>query len=416
MKSKRILDLGTITTQIAVKELENLTSQLFLSKEKREKQTIATQQQIAEIIFSKLSQLKGAGLKLLQVMSLDEELLPKPYIEKFESAYGSIPPLSRPVVKKIFKNELLCSPEDVFKEFNYTPLAAASLGQVHEALLESGEKVVVKIQYPNVAENMKTDLKFIKAIAGATANSLIKNSIEELTNSLLAETNYTIEAQNISLFQKLEKPKKIIIPHTFNKLSTQRVLTLSKIEGAPLNQITSQDLKNVALQDIFDFFFLSLTRSHCIHSDPHPGNFIICKTHTGIVDFGSVKKDIPKNVVELFMLLLTKNTAKKRIVDLYEQLGANISTNTDQFFSDHVSSYHNLCLDLFNSSQIDFSSKRNVVSQMRKTLFFQSNKPDLQGLSPEFTLLHKAFQSLLFMLCKYQAQIYLRDSFLMSAK
>ncbi|MCB9072772.1 MAG: hypothetical protein H6623_04055, partial [Bdellovibrionaceae bacterium] len=87
MKSKRILDLGTITTQIAVKELENLTSQLFLSKEKREKQTIATQQQIAEIIFSKLSQLKGAGLKLLQVMSLDEELLPKPYIEKFESAY-----------------------------------------------------------------------------------------------------------------------------------------------------------------------------------------------------------------------------------------------------------------------------------------------------------------------------------------
>ena len=405
MRGKRLIDIGSMTTQMAAKEISHLTAQLFLSKEKKEEKKQATQEQIAEIIFSKIGQMRGTGLKLLQVLSLDEELLPHPYIEKFESSYGQAPPLSRAVVKKVFKNEFQNSPEDIFKEFNYNPLAAASLGQVHDAVLRTGEKVVVKIQYPNISENIKTDIGFIKAISKVIGNTLIKKSIEELSKNLSSEIDYNLEAENLLLFQGIKKSTRIVLPHFFSEFSSKTIITLGKLEGTPLYQVTDQKLIHQALQDIFDFFFISLKEQRCIHADPHPGNFIISQNHTGVIDFGSIKKDLSQDTVDLFIFLLDSNANEIKIVDLYKKLGANISIDYKEFFENHVRSYHQLCTQLIGHKSIDFSNKRDVVANLRKELFLQSKSPYLQNLSSEFTLLHKSFQSLLFMLCKYKAHI-----------
>lgn len=405
MKKNRLIELGSMTTQVAAKELENLTLGLFSSSEEKKKRNEDTQAQIAEIIFSKLSGLKGTGLKLLQALSLDEDLLPKPYVKKFEEAYGNIPPLSKPVVKKVFKVEVGAAPEDVFAEFDYNAVAAASLGQVHLAKLKTGEEVIVKIQYPNVAENMATDLTFVQSIARAVANPLIRSTINELSTSLLAEIDYTQEADNLKRFAKIEKPEGLVVPILYPEFSTQKVLVLSRIAGEPLNVVSSQALRDQALQRVFEFFFVSLSKGQVVHADPHPGNILVSSQHTGLVDFGSVKKDLPQEVVGLFLLLCDSKADTKRIVDLYQVLGAKVEGDTSDFYNKHVQAYHQLCSSLMGHELVDFSTKRETVAKMRQTLFAQSKEASLQSFSSEFTLLHKAFQSLLFLLCKYQARI-----------
>ncbi len=402
--TKRIFDLGAMSAQVAAKELEKLTLNLFSSAEEKTKRNAETQEQIAEIIFSKLSHLKGTGLKLLQALSLDEDLLPQPYIKKFEQTYNSITPLSKPVVKKIIKVELEATPEEIFAEFDYHAFAAASLGQVHRAKLLTGEDVIVKVQYPNVADNMATDIAFIQTLAKAIGNPLISKTIAELSENLLSEIDYHQEADNLQLFEGIQKPSKLMIPKVYRSFSTSRVLTLSYIPGVTLNVASSANLRDSALEKVFQFFFLSLKTSHCLHADPHPGNILVATDHAGLIDFGSVKKDIPRDVIELFLLLCDSASDKKRIVELYGLLGAEISGAGD-FYADHIQTYHDLCSSLMGHDLIDFSNKKDVVTKMRRVLFTQANEQSLKGFSSEFTLLHKSFQSLLFLLCKYQAKI-----------
>ncbi|MEO0334887.1 MAG: AarF/UbiB family protein [Pseudomonadota bacterium] len=405
MKGRRALDIGAMTTQVALKEIENLTAKLFLSKEARREKDIETQEQIAEIVFSKFSQLKGTGLKLLQALALDEDLLPKPYIKKFEAAYGKVAPITRPVVKKVIKSELGNAPEDLFAEFDYNAMAAASLGQVHLARLNTGDEVVVKVQYPNVADNMQADMNFIKGVAKAVGNPLVRSSIEELSESLIAETDYRKEAENLVWFDNLPEMVGLKTPKLFAEFSTQRVLTMSRIPGTPLSADLSSEPRNQVLQMAFDYFFHTLTLGSCIHADPHPGNFLSADAHIGVVDFGSIKKNIPKEVVELFLLLVTPNADTQRIIKLYNLLGADTEGSEGDFYLQHVGAYHRLGSELLSKDQLDFSKLRPSISEMRRTLFLNSRKACLQGLSSEFTLLHKAFQSLLFLMCKYKATI-----------
>jgi predicted unusual protein kinase regulating ubiquinone biosynthesis (AarF/ABC1/UbiB family) len=150
---------------------------------------------------------------------------------------------------------------------------------------------------------------------------------------------------------------------------------------------------------------MSLSKGRCVHADPHPGNILVSNNHTGLVDFGSVKKDLPKDVVELFLLLCNSAADTNRIVELYESLGAKVTNGKNDFYAKHVETYHKLCSSLVGMESVGFSAKRETVAKMRRTLFTQSTESTLQNFSSEFTILHKSFQSLLFLLCKYQATI-----------
>ncbi|MNT04302.1 putative protein kinase UbiB [compost metagenome] len=236
-------------------------------------------------------------------------------------------------------------------------------------------------------------------------NPLIRSTITELSVSLRSEIDYNLEAENLKLFSSLEKPEGIVIPHLYPEFSTQKVLVLSRIEGEPLNTVSTQSLRDLALQRTFKFFFMSLSKGRCVHADPHPGNILVSNGHTGVVDFGSVKKDLPQEVVELFLLLCDSGADTNRIVEIYESLGAKIPNGTNEFYAKHVQTYHQLCSSLVGKESVDFSTQRETVAKMRRTLFAQSSESTLQNFSSEFTILHKSFQSLLFLLCKYQATI-----------
>ena len=403
-KKSTILQLGSMTTQVAMKELESLTLRLFLSKTEREARYEDIQTQIAEIIFSKLSHLKGTGLKLLQGLSLDEGLLPAPYIKKFEQAYGKAAPLTRPVVKRVFRNELGSNPEEVFEHFDYQCLAAASLGQVHQATLPSGERVVVKIQYPNVAENVESDLKLVKTMTSMLNNPLIRSTVEEISNQLLEELDYEKELANLELFQNIASESGVAAPKPFPEFSSRKVLTLSELQGTPVHECDDSSATSKALGEVLKLFLHSLKNHRCIHADPHPGNFLVHPEVTGVVDFGSVKKQIPDQVVELFLQLLNPNANPETITSLYSELGAETGKDPDSFYSRYVEEFHLASSSLFDREQVDFSEARETVVKLRRILFVQSREKPLKNLSSEFTMLHKSLQSLLFMFCKYKVQ------------
>lgn len=402
---KRPVQFGALAARAAFRRLESLAHELLSSPEERSKRVEEVHKEIAEMIFQEMGKMRGLGLKLLQNLALEEDLIPKAYIEKFELAYGKAPALSRPVVLKVFKSEFGKPPDQMFSEFDHLPFAAASLGQVHRARLPSGEPVCVKIQYPNVAENMKSDLSFLKGLASTVGNTLIRNTVTELSDNFMAEIDYRIEAENIKFFRMFGGSEGVQIPFVFDELSTSKVLTMSYVRGQSLDCVKDAELKSGALQRIFDFFFHTLMQGQCVHADPHPGNFLIHADTVGVVDFGSVKKDIPKPVVELFLALMESSSAPADFVEMYSGLGATCTKGVDAFYQDHIREYHLLCSGLMKKNEVDFSVQRGSVSRLRKILLRQSLFSELQGLNPEFTMLHKSFQALLFLFCKFGAKI-----------
>ncbi|MGB1247218.1 MAG: AarF/UbiB family protein, partial [Flavobacteriaceae bacterium] len=118
----------------------------------------------AEDIYQGLKELKGSALKVAQMLSMEKNILPRAYVEKFSLAQFSVPPLSAPLVKKTFRRYLGYNPEEIFDEFSGESVNAASIGQVHRARLNDRD-LAVKIQYPGVAESISSDLALIKPIA-----------------------------------------------------------------------------------------------------------------------------------------------------------------------------------------------------------------------------------------------------------
>ena len=151
----------------------------------------------ASDIYDGLKSLKGSALKVAQMLSMEKNLLPRAYVERFSLAQFSVPPLSAPLVRKTFQKYLGSYPEDVFDTFEKDSINAASIGQVHKAT-KNGKQLAVKIQYPGVAQSISSDLALVKPIATRMFNLKGKDSekyFQEVENKLLEETNYILELQ-----------------------------------------------------------------------------------------------------------------------------------------------------------------------------------------------------------------------------
>ncbi len=151
----------------------------------------------ADDIYNGLKSLKGSALKVAQMLSMEKNLLPGAYVEKFSLAQFSVPPLSAPLVRKTFKRYHGVYPEDLFDSFSKESVNAASIGQVHKAI-KDGKELAVKIQYPGVAESISSDLAMVKPIALKMFNLKAKDSekfFKEVEGKLLEETDYLLELQ-----------------------------------------------------------------------------------------------------------------------------------------------------------------------------------------------------------------------------
>jgi predicted unusual protein kinase regulating ubiquinone biosynthesis (AarF/ABC1/UbiB family) len=251
----------------------------------------------ATVIYDGLSEMKGSALKMAQMMSMDQSILPKAFVEKFSLAQFQVPPLSAPLARKVLTKELGKSPSEMFDKFNYESRFAASIGQVHEAW-KGDQKLAVKLQYPGVAKSINSDLQLVRPIAMRMFN-LKKEDVaeyfEEVQDKLHEETDYTLE---LSQLQEAIDSCKIIpnltFPQPYPELSTKSVLTMEWKDGKHLSEYDqvspTQEQRNQIAQTLWDFYLYQIHELRKVHADPHPGNFMVSPDNELIaLDFGCVK-------------------------------------------------------------------------------------------------------------------------------
>ncbi len=251
----------------------------------------------AEDIYDGLKNMKGSALKVAQMLSMDKNIMPKAYVDKFSLSQFSVPPLSAPLVRKTFKKYLGKFPEEIFDTFSPDAVNAASIGQVHLATKDD-IKLAVKIQYPGVAESISSDLALVKPFAIRMFNLKGNDSdkyFQEVESKLIEETDYELELkQSIEVSKACSHIPNLKFPIYYPELSSSKILTMSWIEGEHLSEFTShnkdREKGNKIGQALWDFYMFQIHALKQVHADPHPGNFLIDKDSNLIaIDFGCMK-------------------------------------------------------------------------------------------------------------------------------
>lgn len=321
----------------------------------------------ANDLYDALSKLKGSALKVAQMLSMNE-VLPAAYNDKFALAQNSAPPLSYPLVVKTFQKNFGKHPEEMFDDFTRKAVNAASIGQVHQAVL-NGKKLAVKVQYPGVADSVKSDLNMVRPFASALFNvskQEINYYLSEVEEKLLEETDYAIEIkQSIELSNACKHIENTVFPEYFPDFSSKQIITLSWIDGKSLKEFLetnpNQETRNLLGQAMWDFYSYQIHHLRKVHADPHPGNFIITPDNKlGILDFGCVK-EIPDDFYDPYFKLvqLDLDTQWEQVLEVFYEMEMLLEKDTEQekeLFSKMFREMIALVGQPFKTDQFDFGN------------------------------------------------------------
>lgn len=256
-------------------------------------------------------------IKLGQLLSTRPDILPPPYLHALARLQDRVEPFSFGEVERIVAAELGVRLSKAFSEFEASPVAAASLGQVHRAAMRDGRRVAVKVQRPNIRERVAEDLEALADIAEFLDEHTEMGQryefgriLEEFRRSLLRELDYRQEAQNLTLLRRnLSDFETIVVPAPVDDYTTSRVLTMEYISGTKitsLSQVARLDLDGAGLaEDLFRAYLRQILVDGFFHADPHPGNvFVTAAGQIALIDLGMVARITPRMQEHLLQLLL----------------------------------------------------------------------------------------------------------------
>jgi ubiquinone biosynthesis protein len=247
-----------------------------------------------------LEDLGPTFIKLGQIMSTRKDLFDQDIIDELSKLRDDTNKFPTEEAEKIFESELGSGVDEAFLEFNREPIAAASIGQVYEARLKSGEEVIVKVQRPNIEKIIKSDLHILRMVANTLKDVLkdfkldMPSMVEEFETQILRELDYNFEAISAIKFKNIFKnSEEVYIPEVYMDLSTSKILVLEKINGIKLSDVDeinrrgwdANKIANIGIRS----FFVQVLGAGFFHADPHPGNiFVIDKGKISYIDFGMI--------------------------------------------------------------------------------------------------------------------------------
>lgn len=319
---------GKIFAKTGLKVGKNYASHYLKTLTGRKSEKGDVDKKTAEDVFGEFTNLRGTALKIAQTFSIDQGFLPEEFSEVMTQAQYKVPPINRSLVRSIIRRELGKYPEQIFDKFNSEALAAASIGQVHKARLKNGRPVAIKIQYPGVRDTISSDIALVGSLFKRLSSSgaQFDDYIAEIESTLLKETDYIEEGKSINRFHKRFSNNGIITPEWIPELSTQRVLTMTFIEGVHMKEFLEynppQEERNHFGQLLWDFFHQQIKDRKEIHADTHPGNFIFTpEKKLGVVDYGCVKS-FPEEFFINYLKLLPVHLQRdeEEIIRLYKEL------------------------------------------------------------------------------------------------
>ena len=303
-RARRMLSVGGLTTAVGGSYLWQAMKRPFQSSERQDAALLETHLRNARRLVERSTELRGAFTKLAQLLSMRNDLFPQEALDVLAAVQSSVPPMPWKTVRGVLTRELGAPPEERFRHIEHAAFAAASLGQVHRAELANGDAVVVKVQYPGVADTVHQDIKNVRALVrvfDGIARDVMRQAVDsaevvrELEERLAEELDYRREADAMDRFRSLlaDDPE-VRIPRAHRALSTGHVLTMERLEGYPLQDIMApgvdQDVKDWTGVKLFRLLWRQMLEFGFLHADPHPGNYLVTHHPTlGILDFGSVR-------------------------------------------------------------------------------------------------------------------------------
>ena len=295
--------VGRLAAGQAARQLGTRAANVVRSEDDAAAAMSRRQLETAQQIVAALGTMKGAAMKLGQVMSfLDVGLVEEQYREEFQATLAqlrdSAPKVSWAQMKKVVESELDDPIDEVFETFDPVPIAAASIGQVYKARLESGRDVAVKVQYPGVAGAVRADMKnlgMILRLMKRVAPGLDAKEIgDEIRGRIDEELDYELEAANQrSLARQFRDHPFIVIPDVVTSLSRERVIVTELVNGRGFEEMKQlpEAERNRLGEIIFRFYFGCMYRLREFSGDPHPGNCILLDDgRMAFLDFGLFKR------------------------------------------------------------------------------------------------------------------------------
>jgi len=379
----------------------------------------------ARDVYDGLKDLKGSALKVAQMLSMEKNMLPRAYVERFSLAQFSVPPLSGPLVRKTFKKYFGCYPEVLFDHFEAESVNAASIGQVHRANKDS-KQLAVKIQYPGVSDSIGSDLALVRPVAMRMFNLKGRDTekfFKEVEDKLTEETDYLLELrQSQGITRACEVLDGIRFPTYYPEWSCERILTMDWMEGQHLGEYTQTDIDpqtgNHLGQVLWDFYMFQIHQLRQVHADPHPGNFLVGEDGSLIaIDFGCIK-EIPESFYTPYFELAKQETFSDDAVFTEKLFELEILTAQDSpeeliFFKKLFREMLELFTRPFNEETFDFSSTEfwdriGALSQQ------YSSDPKIRKMnanrgSRHFLYINRTFFGLYNLLHDLKAQVRIHD-------
>jgi predicted unusual protein kinase regulating ubiquinone biosynthesis (AarF/ABC1/UbiB family) len=371
----------------------------------------------AEQLFEVLGTLKGGAMKFGQALSVFEAAVPddmaKPYREALTKLQTAAPPMSAKQTHRVLAEQLGRSWMGRFSHFDDEPAASASIGQVHRATWHDGREVAVKVQYPGADEALRSDLRqlqrFSRLFQAFVPGTDVKPLLAELAERMDEELDYLAEADHQRAFVKaFEGDPAFLIPRVV--ASAPKVVVSEWVTGTPMSRVIAdgdQETRNLAGRLLTEFHYSSPARAHLLHSDPHPGNFML--TDDGrlcVMDFGGVSKlphGIPRHLGEMTRLALDGQSD-----DLMRLLRENRFIRGDSdLTADEVLAYLSpftepLATPTFRFTRRWMQRQAGRVGDSRGSDFHVGRS---LNLPPEYLMIHRVTAGSTGILCQLDAEI-----------
>lgn len=353
----------------------------------------------AEELAADLEKLGPTFIKLGQLLSTRADLLPAPYLEALSRLQDQIGPFPYEEVDRIVSGELGVRISKAFAEFEREPLAAASLAQVHRARMRDGRAVVVKVQRPDIREQIVEDLESLGEMAQFLDSHTelgkryeFGNMLEGLRNSLLRELDFKLELTNLITFgENLREFDRLIVPEPIDDFSTSRVLTMEYIPGKKITELSPLRLMEIdgpgLARELFRAYLKQILIDGFFHADPHPGNVVMTDDdRIALLDLGMVGRLQPSfrdNVLRLLLAISEGRgeDAAEVTIRMGEAKERFDRTDFTRRISTLVSDHAGTALNRLNSGQVTLE-----ITKISADCWFR--------LPGEFTMVAKALLNL----------------------
>jgi predicted unusual protein kinase regulating ubiquinone biosynthesis (AarF/ABC1/UbiB family) len=350
---------------------------IFLSHELKSARLSRLHRRNAALIREKALEMKGVMIKVGQFLSSRKDFLPDEYIEELSELQDQVPPHDFGEIRQRLIDELGSVPEEIFAEFEKEPIAAASLGQVHRAVLKDGREAAVKVQYPGIEKIIETDIKLFEVLINLMRGRMgwinLRVLHEEFSKIVRAELDYVQEGRNAEKFRLNFSPdERVVIPRVYWEFSSGKVLTLEFVGGIKITEcavIKASGMDCRMLVNLLVETYAKMIFVHgFFHCDPHPGNIFVGEGPTIVfVDFGMVQAitDVTRRNLRRYANAIVENDVTG-IVEALEKLGfliegADYKTITD-VTRDLIDKYRYSTPEELKSLTVDDMVKRSIIS------------------------------------------------------